>query len=300
MEAWIYLSVMAAAFQTLRFMLQKSLSMGTLSAGGATFARFFYAAPCAFALATGYVLWGGFDMPALGPTFWVYALSGGLAQILATWCVVLLFSHRNFAVGITFKKTEVVQTALVGLVLLGDRISLPGLVAIVVGLTGVLVLSDTPDLKGGRLKRLMNPAAGLGLLSGALFAVSAVTYRGATLEVASDDTFLRAMVTVSAVTMSQMLGMMLWLRWREPGQVSRVWAARGRAIWVGVASLGGSVGWFTAFTLQNAAYVFAVGQVEVIFSLMASVLFFKETVTRRELTGIALLTVSIVLLVLVG
>ena len=69
---------------------------------------------------------------------------------------------------------------------------------------------------------------------------------------------------------------------------------------MGVASLGGSVGWFTAFTLQNAAYVFAVGQVEVIFSLMASVMFFKETITRRELTGIALLTVSILLLVLVG
>ncbi|MGR3316241.1 DMT family transporter [Roseovarius indicus] len=300
MEAWIYLAILAAAFQTLRFMLQKSLSMGTLSAGGATFARFFYAAPCAFLLAVGYVLWGGVDVPALGRVFWTYALIGGLTQILATWCVVLLFSQRNFAVGITFKKTEVIQTALVGLIVLGDAVSVPGLVAIVVGLTGVLVLSDTPDLEGGRLKRLMNKAAGLGLLSGALFAVSAVSYRGATLEVASDDAFLRAVMTVSAVTLSQTVGMMAWLRWREPGQVSRVWAARGRAIWMGVASLGGSVGWFTAFTLQNAAYVFAVGQVEVIFSLMASVMFFKETITRRELTGIALLTVSILLLVLVG
>ncbi|MEQ8294219.1 MAG: DMT family transporter [Roseovarius sp.] len=300
MDAWIYLSIMAAAFQTLRFMLQKSLSMGTLSAGGATFARFFYAAPCAFLLAAGYLLWGDVTLLPLGGLFWAYALTGGLAQILATWCVVLLFAQRNFAVGITFKKTEVIQTALVGLIVLGDTVSIPGLVAIVVGLTGVLVLSDTPDLQGGRLKRLMNRAAGLGLLSGALFAVSAVTYRGATLEVASDDAFLRAVVTVSAVTLSQTLGMMLWLRWREPGQVGRVWAARRRAIWMGVASLGGSVGWFTAFTLQNAAYVFAVGQVEVIFSLMASVLVFHETITRRELAGIALLTASILALVLVG
>ena len=70
MEAWIYLAILAAAFQTLRFMLQKSLSMGTLSAGGATYARFFYAAPCAFFLAVGYVLWGGFEVPALGWVFW--------------------------------------------------------------------------------------------------------------------------------------------------------------------------------------------------------------------------------------
>ena len=36
MEPWIILSIAAAAFQTLRFMLQKHLSMGALSAGGAT------------------------------------------------------------------------------------------------------------------------------------------------------------------------------------------------------------------------------------------------------------------------
>ena len=147
---------------------------------------------------------------------------------------------------------------------------------------------------------MLNRAAGLGLASGALFAVSAVTYRGATLEVPSDDAFLRAVVSIAAVTLSQSLGMSLWLAWREPGQISRVWAARAKASWIGVASLGGSVGWFTAFTMQNAAYVFAVGQVEVVFSLLASVLFFRETISRREYLGIGLLTASIVLLVLLS
>ena len=70
--------------------------------------------------------------------------------------------------------------------------------------------------------------------------------------------------------------------------------------WMGVASLGGSIGWFTAFTLQNAAYVFAVGQVEVIFSLLASMFFFHEKITRRELLGVFLLTASILLLVVLG
>lgn len=298
-EAWILLSVMAAAFQTLRFMLQKQLTMGTLSVGAATFARFFYAAPFAALVAALYLAAAGLGLPAVGGLFWIYVLSGGLAQILATWCVVLLFSERNFAVGITFKKTEVVQTALVGLVILGDRISLPGLVAILVGLVGVLVLSDPPGGARG-LRRLVNRAAGLGLASGALFAVSAVAYRGATLEVASDDPFLRAMLSVASVTASQSLGLALWLRWRETGEVTRVWRARRRAVWMGRASVGGSVGWFTAFTLQNAAYVFAVGQVEVIFSMLASVLVFRERISGREYLGIALLTASILLLVAVG
>ncbi len=300
MEAWVALSVMAAAFQTLRFMLQKTLSMGALSAGGATFARFAYSAPLALILAAGYLAWLGQALPPPPARFWVFAAVGGLTQVMATWCVVLLFARRNFAVGITLKKTEVIQTALVGLAVLGDRVSPPALGAILLGLWGVLVLSGTPGLAGGPVRRLWNRAAGLGLASGALFAVSAVAYRGATLEVASADAFLRAAISVSAVTLMQTLGMGLWLARSEPGQLARVWAARRRAAWMGLASLGGSVGWFTAFTLQNAAYVFAVGQIEVIFSLMASVLFFRERVSARELAGIALLTASILGLVLLG
>jgi drug/metabolite transporter (DMT)-like permease len=300
MEPWIILSITAAAFQTLRFMLQKSLSMGTLSAGGATFARFFYAAPFAFVLAVGYLIWRDAAVPDLSAAFWAYALVGGLAQILATLFVVLIFAERNFAVGITFKKTEVIQTALVGFAILGDRVSLPGFIAILIGLLGVLVLSDPPQSDGRGWRRFANRAAGLGLASGTFFAVSAVGYRGATLEIAHDDAFLRAAVTVSVVTLSQTLGMGAWLIWKRPGEVQRVWAARGKAVWMGVTSLGGSVSWFTAFTLQNAAYVFAVGQIEVIFSLMASVLFFKERVTARECVGIGLLTASIVGLVALG
>ncbi|WP_371224572.1 EamA family transporter [Roseovarius sp. 2305UL8-3] len=300
MEFWIILSIAAAAFQTLRFMLQKSLSMGPLSPLGATFARFFYAAPFAFVVACGYLVWRGVGFPELGSLFWIYVLAGGLAQILATFFVVLLFATRNFAVGITFKKTEVIQTAIVGFVILGDRVSLPGMVAIIIGLAGVLVLSDPPASGARWWRRLINRAAGLGLASGAFFAVSAVTYRGATLEVASDDVFLRAAIAVSAVTLSQTIAMSLWLRWREPGQLSAVWASRRVAVWMGLTSVAGSWSWFTAFTLQNAAYVFAVGQIEVIFSMMASVMFFKETITRRELWGIGLLTASILVLVVAG
>lgn len=93
--------------------------------------------------------------------------------------------------------------------------------------------------------------------------------------------------------------MALWLRWREPGQLSAVWRARKVAVWVGLTSMAGSMGWFTAFTLQTAAYVQAVGQIELIFSLMASVLFFKEKVPTRELTGIGFLALSILAFILV-
>ncbi len=297
MELWIVLSIAAAAFQTLRFMLQKQLSLATLSAGGATFARFAYSAPLVVAGVAGYLAWQGVAVPRLSGAFWGYALTGGLTQVLATWCVVALFSARNFAVGITFKKTEVILTALVGLIILGDRIAPAAWSAIVIGLIGVLILSDNAGLPGVSLRRIANRAAGLGLASGGFFAVSAVAYRGATLEIASDDPVLRAGIALAVVTTSQMLGMAAWLRWREAGQLAAVWRARRVAIWIGLTSMGGSLCWFTAFTLQAAALVFAVGQVEVIFSLLASVLVFRERTSPREVWGIALLTFSIVMLV---
>ena len=271
--------------------------MGTLSTGGATLARFFYSMPFVVSLAVGYLIYTGTARPEFSSLFWVYALSGGLAQILATWCVVALFAQRNFAVGITFKKTEVIQTALVGFLVLGDRITFAGSLTIFVGLIGVLILSD--NRIAGQGARLFNRAAGLGLASGAFFAISAVGYRGATLEIASDDAFLRALVTLAVVTTSQALALILWLAWRERGELGRVIAARRTAVWMGITGMGGSLCWFTAFTLQNAAYVFVVGQIEVIFSLLASVLFFREKITGREFLGIALLSISIVGLVIV-
>ncbi|HSG54436.1 MAG TPA: DMT family transporter, partial [Paracoccaceae bacterium] len=263
-----------------------------------TLARFFYSAPFVVALALGYLWATGAAWPGHTPLFWAYAVAGGLSQILATWCVVALFSERNFAVGITFKKTEVVQTALVGFVILGEGLSLAGIAAIALGLVGVLLLSDPPGGTGAWHRRIVNRAAGLGLLSGVFFACSAVGYRGASLALSSGDVFLRAAFTLVIVTGSQTLAMALWLAWKERGQIALVaqnWRIAGL---VGLTSMAGSLCWFSAFTLQTAAYVNALGQVELIFSFIASYFFFKERSSLRELLGVAVLMASILLLIL--
>ena len=108
----------------------------------------------------------------------------------------------------------------------------------------------------------------------------------------------RAALTLAVVVTLQMVSMGLWLVLRDRAELRAVWAARRVAVWVGLTSLGGSFCWFLAFTLQNAAYVNALGQIEMVFSLLASVLFFREVITRRELLGMALLGLSILLLIL--
>lgn len=300
MEAWIPITIAAAAAQTLRFMAQKQLRTGGLTTAGATWARFLYSAPAIALLAWAYAAATGQGAPLRGPGFWAFALAGGLAQILATMCVVALFGRRNFAVGITFKKTEVMLTALVGFVVLGDRITVAGAAAIALGFVAVLWLSDPPEGAGRGWRRLLAPSAGLGLLSGVFFAVSAVGYRGAVLALEGGDTGLRAGAALAVVTAAQTLALGAWLLWREPGQVAAVLGAWRVAGLVGLFSMLGSFCWFAAFALQNAAYVFALGQIEVAFSILAATLVFRESITAREGVGMALLTASIVTLVWLG
>lgn len=298
MPLWISVTLAAAVFQTIRFMLQKSLSAVRLSAAGATFARFFYSAPVILSALGLWFAATGHGLPPLAAMFWVYAVVGGTAQVLATICVVALFRQRNFAVGITFMKIEVILSVLIGLAVLGDRVSLAGFGAILLGVAGVLLLSRAPGATGAWWRHLTNRAAGLGLGSGLLFAVSAVFYRGATLAIDEPDPLLRAAITLATVVGLQTLGMAAWFLWRDRGELRAVWAARHSAVFIGLFSLAGSYCWFLAFTLQNAAYVKAVGQVELILGLAASVLAFREPVAARELTGIALLGGSILALVL--
>ena len=298
MSLWIPVTIAAASFQTVRFMLQKVLSSVTLSPAGATFSRFVYSAPIILAGLAIYLAVSGQKLPALPPQFWVFSAIGGLSQILATICVVSLFKQRNFAVGITFKKTEVIQTAIVGLLVLGDQVSRWGWVAIALGLSAVLVLSKNPGSDGAWWKHLTNRAAQLGLGSGVLFAFSAVSYRGASLQLGDLDPAFRAGITLAVVVCMQTLMMLVWLTWRDRAEIGRVWAARRVAVWVGLTSLGGSFCWFWAFSMQNAAYVKALGQVELILSILATVLFFKEKISGREVLGMGLLVASILALVL--
>jgi len=298
MSLWVVAALCAALAQAIRFMLQKQISLGAVSATGATFARFAFSAPLTLAVLA---LWFGLSeapVPGLSPRFWAYASIGGLAQIFATICIVVIFQSRHFAVGVTFAKTEVIMTAGLGVVLLQDVLAWQALAAIGVGVIGLGLLSLKPGMAMS-WAALGNRAAALGVLAGALFAVSAVCYRGASLEIDA-PAVVRAGMTLGMVTGLQMIALALWLWWREPGQVHAVMAAWRAALPLGLTSLAGSFGWFLAFTLQNAALVKAVGQVELIFALIIGALVFGERVRRREVLGMVCLSLSVLGVLLSG
>ncbi len=290
MELWFAITIVAAFLQNARSLLQKRLT-GQLSVNGASYVRFLYAVPFAWLYAL--YLWDG-SPHGFNSMFFAYVVTGAIAQVVATSYLLASFTRQNFAVGTAYSKTEAAQAALVGLVLLGDTVDAWVLAGIGVSLIGVVLLSGNV-----RLRDLLHPdrAMLLGVLAATGFAISAVGFRGASLALDTGGYLQRAGLTVMVSVTIQMVLMGSYLAVREPGQIGRVLGAWKIAVWVGLIGAVASAGWFTAMTLKNAAVVRAVGQVELLFTVMTSIWLLGERLKSRELIGIVLVVVGIWLLV---
>ena len=299
MEAWIPITICAAFFQNIRTALQKYLK-GRLSTGGATYVRFLYGAPFALLYILALDHFSDLSIPEPNGRFAMFAAIGGLSQILATALLVSLFSLKNFAVGTTSSQTETVQAAVFGIVILGEHVGFGAGLAIAISFLGILFISMSTSSFSFRefFSGWTSKAAGFGILSGALFGVSAVSYRAAALSLGGEGAVIQAAFTLVCVLFFQTIVMSVYLPIREPGQLTAVIRNWRVAILVGMTGMMGSVGWFTAMTLQNAAYVRALGQVELVFTFIASFFFFKERTNKIEAAGILLIVFGILLLLL--
>lgn len=290
MEAWIPITIAAAFLQNVRSMLQKQ-AMRTLSSNGAAYTRFCFALPFVWVYFA--VLLSAQGMPAWNWTFLGYCVLGGVAQIASTSLLVAAFSHGNFAVATAFSKTEVAQTGLVGLLLLGDALTVTTVSGVIVSFFGVVILSTR-----GRIGSIRHGqrALVLGLLAGTGLAVASVSYRAAALSLPDGGFMIRAGTTlaVTVTLQSLLMGGYLWVR--EPGELGRVLGSWRSSVWVGLSGAAASVAWFTAMTLVSAVLVRALGQVELLFTFAASVWFFKEQVRARDIAGAGLIVAGVLLL----
>jgi drug/metabolite transporter (DMT)-like permease len=298
-ELWVPITIAAAFLQNVRSALQKHLT-GKLSTAGAAYVRFFYAWPFAIIYCLSLNTFGDFAWPEPNELFFLYIFLGAIAQILFTVFLIWLFSFRNFTVGTTYSKTEVVQVAILGLVILGDTLSLTGIVAIIISFFGVMALSVSQSKISwmNLLKGLTEKPTLIGLASGVFLGASVVFYRGGALSLGGEGFIMQAAFALAVATVIQTVLMGIYLIFREPGQLTAVLKNWPPALMVGIAGVVGSVGWFTAFTIQNAAYVRALGQIELVFMFLTSVFIFKEKSNAMEMLGILAIVTGILILLL--
>lgn len=296
---WILLTVAAAFLQNVRSALQKHLKE-RLGTTGATFIRFGYGFPVALAYLAILIFGFDYEVPQPNVSFISFVAIGGLAQITATALLVTLFDARNFAVGTTYSKTETVQAAVFALVFLGESISLTAALGILVSLIGVIAISATknPDGLISIAKNWTNHAALTGLASGALFGIAAISVRGGSLSLGGDGFLVQASFTLAVMLIYQTIIMASYMAIRNFSELWDVLRAWRVAMWVGASGAIASIGWFTAMTIQNAALVRALGQIELVFTIIVSVVVFREKIVRTELIGILLVVGGILILLL--
>ncbi|WP_340264813.1 DMT family transporter [Sphingobium mellinum] len=293
---WLPATLLAGATQAWRTAVQRRVSH-SLSVNAAGLVRYLYGLPFAIALLCGYRLAFAAPLPAPDPLFLLFALAGGLAQIIATNLLILAFAHRNFVVGTAYAKTEAVQGAILSFLLMGERLSPLAWAGIGCGVLGVMLLST-----GGRrmgpidlLRALGQPAALTGIASGFFFALTAVAIRRATQEVGGGDPILAALIVLAVTVTLQTLMQGGYLLLREPGEMGKLlrgWRVSGQ---VGLLSALGSACWFTGFATAPVALVRIVGQVEIAFTLGFGHFYLGERMRRSEVMGLALVMGGVVL-----
>lgn len=303
MPVWIIVTFVSAFLQNTRSVLQKHLK-GRMGTTGATFVRFGFGVPFAIFYLAILAIFANRPLPVPDHVFVLWTICGGFSQIAATFLLVHLFSFRNFAVGTAYSRTEPAQAALFALIFLGERISAPVVSAIAISVAGVMMISvaRTTMSVQSLFSSLFTRTSGIGLLSGTLFGLAAVSYRSASLSLAASlpqaDFMMQASYTLTAVILLQTLAMGLWIVLREPEEMARIAKAWKPSLMTGFVGATASFGWFMAMTLQQAAIVKAVGQVEMLFTFASSVFVFKERINRLEAVGCLLIVSGVLLLLL--
>ena len=289
---WAVFTIIAAAAQTARNAMQRELT-ATLGTVGATHVRFLFGFPFGLLSMAGVLLVTGSALPHPGLAFWPWIIDGFLAQIAATALMLKAMNDRSFVVTIAYIKTEPVQVALFGLVLLGDKVTPFLAIAILIATAGVIVTSLKPGtVQAGGMRPTL-----IGLISGGMFGLSAIGYRGAILELHLANYVVAATFTLAVGLIFQSILLSAYLALRNPGVLKAIFRAWRPSIFAGFMGALASQFWFLAFAIASAASVRTLALVEVLFAQGISKFVFKQPTTAREAIGIALLVIGVALLV---
>jgi drug/metabolite transporter (DMT)-like permease len=299
MPIWIPIAVAAALFQCWRTAMQQKLR-NLLSVNGAGFVRYLYGMPTALVLLLIAIEVTGASVPALNPLFILWCVLGGVCQIVATNLLIMSFGYRNFAVGTAYSKTETVQSAVLAYFVLHEHLRSMAWIGMGVGLTGVMTLSlaGRGMKPGDLLAATVQPAAVCGLGSGFVFAFTTVFIKLGNQSLTGDSLVVRALFTLVITNILQIGMQGAWLYWREPAELRKAFTTWRSSMWVGTLSGCGSACWFTGFAIAEVALVRAVGQIEIVFTLLFSRFYLKEILKRTDVAGLSLVVFGVLLVIL--
>ena len=285
MGLWIPFTIFAAFMQSWRNAFQNKLSK-EVSTAGVTLARFLYASPLA-----ALYLWILYQvepvaLPTLNAGYLAIIALASVSQIIATALMVKLFRLRNYAIGVGLAKSEAVIAATLGALFFAAPLSGLAWSGVIIGAIAIWLMSNT-----GSLQKLSLKTVSLGLGSGLAFALTTLWVREASLMLGLPFPYSAAWVLLCVIS-TQTAILLVWLLIKEPATLSALWQRPKLTLTISLFSCLGSLGWFTAMSLETVALVKTLGQIEVLFTLFISARWFKEKLSLRDLSGLALIVLG--------
>ena len=312
---WIIICIFAALMQAVRTAAQKDLNQ-RMSNLGTTYVRSAFGLPLMLAFLGFVLLTYGGGWPKMRLDYLLYIAGGAAAQIFATMALIYMFKLRNFAVGTMLTKVDVLMTAIIGTALFSENLSYNGVIALLVVVSGVLLMTigrmGVRSLTGRGVtlaESLFGKSTQIAFLCALLFTFSYLLLREGLLLMEPEvgavpagvgGMFWKAAWTIVIATLMQIVVVGIWLWRTEPTVFGQMRPNARIASFIGFTSALGSMGWYTAFAMQNASYVRAVGQIEVVFTLLIAWFYFRESMTLLELSGLAVTVAGILMFRLVA
>ena len=294
---WVIFTVLAAFFQNLRTSLQKRLNKN-LSLVASAYVRFAFALPFAFIIF--FINFRSLDIVQIildQNNFIYYTFLGAIFQVIFTLLLLYLFKFSNFVVGTSLSKTEVIQIAIFEYIILKDKLNLFGIFGIIVATMGVIVIT-IKDVKLF-LRNFFSKVTLIGLTTGLILGLSVVYFRAAALSLENfSSNFDKAITTLFFGLFIQTAVVTTYLLIFEKSEFKKFYQNKVEICFTGLAGFLATLSWFFAFTLIQASFVRAVGQIEILFSYVSSKYLFKEKITFIEIMGIIIFISGATLLLL--
>ena len=294
---WVIFTVLAAFFQNLRTSLQKRLNKNR-SLVASAYVRFAFALPFAFIIF--FINFRSLDIVQIildQNNFIYYTFLGAIFQVIFTLLLLYLFKFSNFVVGTSLSKTEVIQIAIFEYIILKDKLNLFGIIGIIVATIGVIVIT----IKDVKLffRNFFSKVTLIGLTTGLILGLSVVYFRAAALSLENfSSNFDKAITTLFFGLFIQTAVVTTYLLIFEKSEFKKFYQNKVEICLTGLAGFLATLSWFFAFTLIQASFVRAVGQIEILFSYMSSKYLFKEKITFIEIMGIIIFISGATLLLL--
>jgi len=292
---WIPFVILASLGQVARNAMQRELtaSLGTV---GATHVRFLFGFPFSIVFFAIVMLVAGESVSWPSLSFWLWLIVGTMTQIVATGLMLAAMNERSFVVTTAYIKTEPIQAALFGFIFLADHLTVWKVLAIVVATAGVVITAIRPG--GEKSFADLRPTM-LGLAAAAGFALSAVGYRGAILNVPGVSFVTAATFTLVLGLMLQTLVLTTYLLLRDRKTLAALFRMWKPSMFAGFLGAAASQFWFLGFAITSVANVRTLALIEVLFAQGIAYYSMKQRLSMREAIGIALIVIGVGVLIAV-